>query len=324
MKKFRKAIVAALALVSMGAIASCNKKAEDPVTYDVTSAAKRVVVEQDKSESVIADFEVAKKVNYKNAEYTVTWTSNNEFATVTNIEGNDAKYLVDINYEDNTSAAQNVKLTAEVADPNGQKVTKEFNFTIPKFIVPMTHAEYLAAEKGDNITIKGTIAYLDKEKDNAFFTVVDAEGKSYYIYSMPLTVDNKASIAQGQTVVLSGVKDVYSGVHELTKATLISATKGTKVDPTSISELTTVTDEEQAKYVTFTGAIKSITNYKNNPRTFVITVGSNDITVYLSRNYNKGKDFAVDDNVTVKGILSVNSGKAQVITLAEEDMTKNA
>ena len=69
MKMYKKALVAGLGLVSMAAIASCDNK-----TYDVEGAAKRVVVENDKKTAVTSDFEVAKKVNYKDAEYTVTWT----------------------------------------------------------------------------------------------------------------------------------------------------------------------------------------------------------------------------------------------------------
>ena len=130
MKMFKKALVAGLGLVSMAAIASCNNK-----TYDVEGAAKRVVVEQNKSKSVTSDFEVAKKVSYKDSDYTVTWTSNNEYATVKNIEGNDSKYLIDIEYVKNQNSDQEVKLTAEIKDPKGATVTKEFNFTVPKFVV---------------------------------------------------------------------------------------------------------------------------------------------------------------------------------------------
>ena len=664
MKILKRAIVAGMALASMAAVAACDNK-----TYDVAGAAKRVMLEQDKKENVTADFEVAKKVVYNNADYSVTWTSNNEYATVKEIEGNDSKLLIDIEYVKNQTQAQEVKLTAEVKDPKGATVTKEFNFKVPKFVVntiadydasqkgdaitlkgtvvareaydaknkyssfylacdeggfeayrlPCTeeqynteltvgsvlyiagsqatynglrelnpcsyfvtgeakktitpedltskvadgtgitkayqghmaelkdvlivsvgdktaaeysivvgdptntkkqatvriskyfaplkselrneidalnlvpgqtisvkgfvgwynapqvticekgaitagsvdyskgfgltllsqvtfpakvygvktislpsslyeagyygdehyagltaewtsnsanatiatkdiaaveakaatettkevkavpayttsnlttkkvtadeivdvtltvknaagetvftatkqlklvkdyvvdnHAAYLKATKGESVTIQGTVAYVDVETGSkgtsAYFTVVDAKGNAYYVYGMTLADDDtKAAIVAGKKVVLSGVKDVYGGVHELTKAELLKVEDDKVVEPTAITEIPTIKDELQAKYVTFAGSIKSITNDKNDkPRTFVITVGTKEITVYLSRNYNKGSEFAVGDNVTVKGIYSINGTTNQVITLTEDSFVKTA
>lgn len=159
MKILKRAIVAGMALVSMAAVAACDNK-----TYDVTGAAKRVMLEQDKKENVTADFEVAKKVVFNNADYSVTWTSNNEYATVKEIEGNDSKLLIDIEYVKNQTQAQEVKLTAEVKDPKGATVTKEFNFKVPKFVVN-TIADYDASQKGDAITLKGTVVAREAYKE---------------------------------------------------------------------------------------------------------------------------------------------------------------
>ena len=216
MKMFKKALVAGLGLVSMAAIASCNKK-QEPVTYDVTSAAKRVVVENDKKESVTADFEVAKKVNYKNAEYTVTWTSNNEFATVKNIEGNDSKYLIDIEYVKNQSSDQAVKLTAEIKDPNGETVTKEFNFTVPKFVVN-TIAEYDASQKGDFITLKGTVvakeAYNEKDKNTNLYLMCEEGGFEAYKLSCSAEGYEK-DLTIGSVLYIAGTQATYNGLREL-------------------------------------------------------------------------------------------------------------
>ncbi len=212
MKMYKKALVAGLGLVSMAAIASCNNK-----TYDVEGAAKRVVVEQNKSKSVTSDFEVAKKVNYKDSDYTVTWTSNNEYATIKNIEGNDSKYLIDIEYVKNQSSDQEVKLTAEIKDPKGATVTKEFNFTVPKFVVN-TIAEYDASQKGDAITLKGTVvareAYDSKNKYSSFYLACDEGG--FEAYRLPCTEEQyEKDLTVGSVLYIAGKNATYNGLREL-------------------------------------------------------------------------------------------------------------
>ena len=105
---------------------------------------------------------------------------------------------------------------------------------------------------------------------------------------------------------------------------LLKAEDGTVIEPTLITELPTVTADLQAKFVTFTGKVKSISG-----RNVVVTVGegdaAKDIAVYLSSNYSTIQSaIAVNDTVTVKGIYSVYNTTSQVITLTADSVTKTA
>ncbi len=221
------------------------------------------------------------------------------------------------------SADESVVVTLTIKNSAGETVfTGTKTLKLVKDIVIDNHAAYLSAAKGDNVTVQGTIAYLDKESSEAYFTIVDDKGLAYYVYKMPLTDDNKDSIVAGKKVIITGTKDVYNNVIELTKAELLKAEDGTEVAATAITELPTVTPELQAKYVTFTGAIKELSE---NKRTVTVTVGEKDIVVYLSRNHSDiTSAIAVGDNITVKGIFSVNKETSQVITLTADSVTKNA
>jgi len=212
MKILKRAIVAGMALASMAAVAACDNK-----TYDVNGAAKRVMLEQDKKENVTADFEVAKKVVFNNADYSVTWTSNNEYAIVKEIEGNDSKLLIDIEYVKNQTQAQEVKLTAEVKDPKGATVTKEFNFKVPKFIVN-TIADYDASQKGDQLTIKGTVvareAYNAKDKITNLYMSCDEGG--FEAYKVSCTEEEyNSDLTVGSVLYIAGLQATYNGLREL-------------------------------------------------------------------------------------------------------------
>ena len=131
MKKFKKALVAFLALASLGSLAACNG---DKTVYDVNSAAKRVMVTEDKQE-VTGNFNVPRKVTLNGVTYDVAWKSDNDYAKVTEVAGDDSKYLIAIDYIGNQTAAQQVKLTATISASGAKEtVDKTIEFTIPRFM----------------------------------------------------------------------------------------------------------------------------------------------------------------------------------------------
>ncbi|MBR4496672.1 MAG: hypothetical protein IKP12_06030, partial [Acholeplasmatales bacterium] len=278
------------------------------------------------------------------AGLTAEWTSNSENAVVSvnNVPAVEAQAATETTKEvkavpayttsklttKKVTADETVTVTLTVKNAAGETVfTASKTLKLVKDFVVDNHAAYLKATDGESVTIQGTVAYVDVETGSkgtfAYFTVVDAKGNAYYVYNMKLDDDaKKAAIVAGKKVVLSGAKKVFGGVHELTDADLLKVEDGTVVEPTAITELPTVTDALQAQYVTFTGTIKELSE---NKRTVTVTVGTKDILVYLSRNQaDITKVIAVGDNITVKGIYSVNSGNSQVITLTADSVVKNA
>ena len=231
------------------------------------------------------------------------------------------------------AADENVELTLTVKDSTGAvKFTGKKTVKLIKEVTVNTHAEYLAAKAGDYLTIEGTIAYLDKEASSAYFSIVDDQGNAYYVYGLSLTDENKNLIVAGKKVALYGVKGLYNKGHQLAAPTglkieVLRASDGTAVEPATITELAAVTPETQAKYVTFTGKIKTLSS---NKRTITVTVGegdaAKDITVYVSRNQNSSipSNIAVGQTITVKGITSVNNDASQVITLTTDALTITA
>ena len=210
MKFFKKAFIACVGVLSLSALAACDNS-------DVEGAAKRVQVVNDKSEAVTGDFEVARTVLLNDVKYTVTWESNNDYCKVKEIDGNADKYLIDIDYLNNQSTKQDVKLTATVKAEKGKKtVTKEFNFSIPQFVVN-TIAQADEAKDGTNINLKGVIvakeAYNAKSKNTNVYLQC-AEG-GFEGYQLTCTEEQyNTELLIGNTLYVAGPKSYYNGLRE--------------------------------------------------------------------------------------------------------------
>lgn len=270
----------------------------------------------------------------KFAGYTMEWTKTSANVTLGTKEvtkGQTTYTTTTVTTAASVSADETVELTLTVKDSTGAvKFTGKKELKLVKEITVNTHAEYLAAKANDIIIIEGTIAYLDKEASSAYFSIVDDAGNAYYVYGLTLTDANKDLIVAGKKVTLYGAKGIYNKGHQLAapaggRIEVIRATDGTAsvTTPSTITELAAVTDAQQAKYVTLTGTIKTLSS---NKRTITVTVGegdaAKDITVYVSRNQNSiPSTIAVGQTITVKGITSVNNDASQVITLTTDALT---
>lgn len=247
MKKFKKACLWVVALVlSVVALASCGGT---PEPSGVERAAKKVVLTQDKSKNVTADFNVPMLVSGDDGvEYTVSWVSNNSVAVIGDLVENDvtstAFKLVTIHYATNINADQAVKLTATISNPdNTESVVKEFNFTVPKFVAS-TIEDYDKADDGTVVTVKGVIvakeAYSDSYKNTSVY-IQDISGKGGYeayrlVCATQEAYDNDLAI--GNTILVTGDKKLYNGLREFGSCSyiLVSTDKVTPKD-TDITEM---------------------------------------------------------------------------------------
>ncbi len=246
MKSFKKACLWLVALVlSVVALASCG----DKKASGAENAAKKVILSQDKSESVTDDFKVTSVVRGDdNVTYTVAWESNNKVASVgdytENGEVNGDFKLITIDYLHNLTEVQSVKLTATVENPDKtEKCVKEFNFKVPKF-KETTIDEYDAAKAGTMVTVKGIIVakepYSASYKNTSLY-IQDISGKGgydAYRCACPTQEAYDTDLAIGNTVLITGAKKLYSGLREFESSTyvLVSADKVTPKD-TDITEM---------------------------------------------------------------------------------------
>ena len=80
----------------------------------------------------------------------------------------------------------------------------------------LSHAEYIAAADGSDVTIEGFITAKMYAKDygNCNLMIQDGNG-AYYVYRMPCTDQDDAKLVVGQKVKVTGVRTAWSGENEL-------------------------------------------------------------------------------------------------------------
>lgn len=334
MKNGKKGIIALAALASLAFFASCNSK-----KYDVEGAAKRVMVNEDKSEAVTADFTVPRTVTLDGNTFNVDWSSNNEYAKVSS-STEDAKYLIDIDYINNRTQAQDVTLTATVSiEGYKQTVTKTFGFKIPKFVLN-TIAEADAANSKTNLTLKGVIvakeAYSKTNKGTNVYLKCDGGG--FEAYKLACTEDQyKKELEIGNTIYVSGPKSYYNGLRELSGCSYIYDDKTAKQTLTATDltdKLGSITTEYQCNLVKFTNVeIVSIDTPDKDGQYSIVVGDPNDATkqdvVRVSKYFFTGKtaeDYAFKDlnlvpgqKITATGFLGWYN-KAQLTLTKAEDL----
>ncbi len=334
MKNGKKGIIALAALASLAFFASCNGK-----KYDVEGAAKRVMVNEDKSEAVTADFTVPRTVTLDGNTFNVDWSSNNEYAKVSS-STEDAKYLIDIDYINNRTQAQDVTLTATVSiEGYKQTVTKTFGFKIPKFVLN-TIAEADAANSKTNLTLKGVIvakeAYSSTNKGTNVYLKCDGGG--FEAYKLSCTEDQyKKELEVGNTIYVSGPKSYYNGLRELSGCSYIYDDKTAKQTLTATDltdKLGSITTEYQCNLVKFTNVeIVSIDTPDKDGQYSIVVGDPTDATkqdvVRVSKYFFTGKnaeDYAFKDlnlvpgqKITATGFLGWYN-KAQLTLTKAEDL----
>ena len=125
-----------------------------------------------------------------------------------------------------------------------------------------THAEYLAAEVGAEVTVETYVqnkqGWWEKEGVGlASFYTQDKNGCGYFIYEMPCSEADYALLVAGTKIRVSGNIGEYAGLREIVDATYEIISGDTYVAPaTALNDKLTATDlnKYQGVFVSFTGA----------------------------------------------------------------------
>jgi len=226
MKKILSCLIVALLLIM--ALASCQISGgkgttTEPAATSLEKAADLVrAMYKDKPAITTADMDLTKFVAIDTVPHPVEWsvevTAGNPEDAV--IEEKD-EYFVVLNINEKASVEAKYVLTAVVSDPEGNTATVVFDErTVPAFSV-MSWADYVAAEKDAPVAVRGVVTAIFCKSQGASYNgmyLQDNDG-GYYIYSMANDVDPaEAGIKVGMTVQVSGIKDIYSGTHEVKDA----------------------------------------------------------------------------------------------------------
>lgn len=219
-------------ILSLGALAACQNPQQTGSTYDLDNA-KAMLIENYSNlmptkeievPQTLVDFTVVKILNAKDGKYTVAWSTDNEAVKVVDyVPGEDDIFtaetaaIIDVPSLGANEVAY--KLTAKITTPDGKSSTEVvFNLLVPS-LEYNTHDEYMAAETGDNVAIKGIVAAINSKsagnKYNHIF-VVDESGKGgYYCYQTTQDPIADLGIQVGMTVLVSGPVEPYYGMQEL-------------------------------------------------------------------------------------------------------------
>ena len=221
-----------VAILCLGIFTACGKDDEG-----LAKAAEYVdTLYKSKPELTTGDFDVVGKVVIDGTTYTVTWTSSSDKVTI--VESDKAGiYTVKVPVEPADDVAYT--LTATIANEDGDTLTKTYNRKVPKYEV-MSYDDYIAAKAGDPVVVVGVVTARTSKAAGSKYNhlyIQDADG-GYYAYSMAKDPVADLGIEVGMTVEISGIKDIYSGTHEIKDATAkIKSTAITPVTPVDITDI---------------------------------------------------------------------------------------
>ena len=207
-----------ICVTAICAFVACNEREPDLTGLN---AAKEYLFSlyRDAKAETPADFTRASALRNENGTYTVTWTANvtSGTQTVTIVDNGDGTVTINIQeVDENVNVDTLYTLTAVITDEAGNTETLTYNYKIPKFKVA-TFAEYLAAENGTVLVMDGIVTGILPKGNGATndgYYVNTLDGGGIYVYGT-----SGADLQVGQTVRITGEKDLYNGTHELKNAT---------------------------------------------------------------------------------------------------------
>ncbi len=220
MKKCLKGLI--LASLILLALASCSTTGSKNSTNSGLESAKNYLFSMySKGKDATAtpsDFSVVDVVTISGVSYPVEWTSSSP-ENVEIIKGDNHKTTINVN--EKTPEKVEYTLTATLTDTNGNSASTSFNYFIPQY-KEFTWDEYINAKKDSTVVVKGVITgIMSKTNGNSSncLYMQDSDG-GYYVYNMADDPVSDLKLEKGMTVRATGVKDLYSGTHEVKNATI--------------------------------------------------------------------------------------------------------
>ncbi|MBE6648071.1 MAG: hypothetical protein E7614_00955 [Ruminococcaceae bacterium] len=285
----------------------------------------------DAATSTAGDFTRTNVVMVAGVSYKITWTVEVADNAVT-IEKGETEDTIKINVVKPAADIAYV-LKATIAAPNGSTTELTYNYVIPAY-KHMTFAEYMAAEKGAPVTVKGVVSAIvakSKGNSNNSIYVQDTDG-GYYIYGMEKDPVTDLKLEIGMTVESSGEKDIYNGTHEIKSATVeILDSNKAEVKAIDLTEtFKSAKDLKDNALVGIQGALVTIKGVEiigisdSNDSYYMFKLGELETYVRISSsscpiNSDEQKTFIdtykanLSKSATVTGIVSVYNGNFYLI-----------
>jgi len=199
-------------------VCSCGAKEEWLVVLTAAQDYLRAAYIEEPARTA-GDFKVLAQVPAGEGFLPVTWTielvsgGNADSVKVGATEGTETTIEIDEEQMD-----VYYKLIGTVTDTEGRKLSVSFDRELPNYNL-VNWKDYVAAPKDYTLSVQGVVTALTgKSIGNSYNTIYiqDNDG-GYYIYDLPS--DPVADgIKVGMTIKVRGVKDIYSGTHEVKEA----------------------------------------------------------------------------------------------------------
>ena len=195
------------------------------------------------AEVTAADFTRVSVVAIEGVQYKVVWTAELTAGTeAVNIVENADGLTVTIDVPEKTAVEVAYTLTATITDEAGNSVSASFNHKVPPYAV-MSYAEYAATADDASVVVSGVISGIFSKTNGSSgngMYVQDTKGEGgYYVYGFADSKDPEADLGLkvGMTVIITGVKDTYNGLHEIINAAVeIADSNITAVAPIDYTE----------------------------------------------------------------------------------------
>ena len=186
------------------------------------------------STATASDYKVVGVVTINGVTYSVNWSVDVEEG-VTLVPGEDGK-TVTVDVDEKTPERIDYTLTATVTDGIDSASTA-FAHYVPAF-KESSWSEYIAAADDATVVVKGVVTGLISKSRDASYNCIYFEDNDggYYAYS---TAEDPVALGVevGMTVRVTGVKDLYSGTHEIKSGSVEILSEAAAVKP---SDLTSV------------------------------------------------------------------------------------
>ena len=282
----------------------CECGADDPdyvptpeVDEDLASAKEFLDLQYKSLKKTPEDYQLCNSLSIGTTSFSVVWTSSSDKVVISAKE--DGSCWV-VTVPEAGAEPLEYTITYTVSNEAGETLNGSFNLVVPAAGVN-TFAEYVAAENGDKLTVRGVVtAIMSKstgsDANGLFLQDLNNEG-GYYIFG--LEADPHGVISIGMTVEVKGTKGKNYDNHQIQDATaeIVNAEINpvTPVDYTDI--LLNAKDLKATELVEKQGllvTIKGATVLEVDGKYYYFQLGNNKPYVYISTTNNPTSDEALE------------------------------
>lgn len=331
-----KKIIALLILVLTLGLVSCG--GAGTTQEDADRAADYIYQLYKDKEVITADTELPTEFTLpaNGQVYTIEWTVTlADGATEgVKISESDKDKTVVLDIDEEAAADVSFTLTLTVKDASGKTASKTINSMAPKKEI-LSWQEFYDTEDGKAVVIEGVVTgIVECSKENDLY--LEDEDGGYFVYNMDVD-PSEMGLKIGMTVRVSGIRGAYSGIAQVTDATveIIDNTVKT-VTPTDITEIfknaeDLTVDElflKQSMFVTIKGATILGQNLGNETY-FDFNLGGKTAYVRISTStsmltdeqdeaFRKTVADNIGKNADITGLVSVYGGKIYLVPVDDK------